>query len=189
MDENRLKKVAFGGYFVVYFLWNIFAPQNIKSFGSSLILLVGIGFITVMIFNISKKLNDYKLYGFILAVAMSLYFMGDASWIIYELNTGNVVSITHISTFFYVTESILVGISLWSLLIKKSTRWNRIQYGVDGIFSAVFIFYIAWKLVFKNINSSSIESIFELNVLLTYVIIDFFVILGSSILFNSRNTD
>ena len=189
MDENRLKKVAFGGYFVVYFLWNIFAPQNLKSFGKSLILLIGIGFITVMIFSVSKKLYDYRAYGLILGVSMALYFMGDASWMIYELNTGDIVSMTHISTFFYVTESIFVCISLWWLIVKKSTRWNRIQYGVDGIFSAVFIFYIAWKLVFKNINSSAIESMFELEVLLTYVIVDFFVILGSSILFNSKNND
>ncbi len=189
MDENRLKKLIFVVYFPVYFIWKIFAPQNINDFGSSLILLSGIAFTAVKIFKISKKSKDYKAYSLILATALFLYTLGDASWILYEIKTRSSVPIYHISTLFYVVESILVGVALWSLIIKKSTRWNRLKYGVDGIFSAIFIFYIAWKLVFRHINPNVISNPFEVNVLLIYVTVDFFVILGASILCNSKIGD
>ena len=189
MDENRLKKLIFVGYFAVYFIWKLVAPKNINDFGSSLILLSGIAFTSIRMFQISKTSKDYRNYSLILATALLLYTLGDASWIFYEIKTRLPVPMYHISTFLYVGESILVGVALWSLIIKKSTRWNRLKYGVDGIFSAIFIFYIAWKLVFSHITSNVISNQFEVNVLIIYVIVDFFVILGASILCNSKIGD
>lgn len=189
MEENRWKKPLFISYFVGYFIWRCIAPQNINALGISFILILGIAFMAVRIFCISKRSKDYKIYSLILSMALLLYTLGDVSWLIYEMQIDTIVPIEHISTFFYLTESVLIAVALWKLIIKKSTRWNRLKYGVDGIFLAIFIFYIAWKLVFRHINSNVIETSFQFNVLLIYVMVDFFVILGASILCNLKIGD
>lgn len=189
MDEHCLKKWIFGLYFLIYFLWKSFAPQIINDDGSNVILLFGIIFTAVMTYKTSKRSGDYRTNLLILSISLFLYFFGDLSWILYELSTNQEVPVAHISTLFYTLESILIAVFLWNLILKKSTRWSRIYYGVDGFFLVIFIFFILWKLIFKNIDTDLIGNNLETNILLIYVIVDFFVILGSSVLINLKNSN
>lgn len=189
MDEHCLKKWIFGLYFLIYFLWKSFAPQIINDDGSNVILLFGIIFTAVMTYKTSKRSGDYRTNLLILSISLFLYFFGDLSWILYELSTNQEVPVVHISTLFYTLESILIAVFLWNLILKKSTRWSRIYYGVDGFFLVIFIFFILWKLIFKNIDTDLIGNNLETNILLIYVIADFFVILGSSVLINLKNSN
>lgn len=187
MNEHCLKKWIFGLYFLIYFLWKSFAPQTINDLGSNVILLLGILFTAVMTYISSRKAGDYRGNLLILSISLFLYFFGDLSWVLYELITNQEVPIEHVSTVFYIFESVLIGVFIWNLILKKSTRWSRIYYGVDGFFLIIFIFFILWKLIFRNIDTDLLGNNLETDVLFLYIGIDFFVILGASILINLKN--
>lgn len=187
MDERYLKKWIFGLYFLIYFLWKSFAPKIINDYGSNVTLLLGIIFTAVMTCRASKKAGDYKTNLLILSTSLFLYFFGDLSWVLYELVTKKDVPISHISTWLYVLESIAIAIFLWDLILRKSTKWSRIYYGVDGFFLLIFISYILWKLIFNNIDTDLLGNNLETNVLRVYLAVDFLVILGSSVLINLKN--
>lgn len=188
MIKDKKKQLFILGYFVFYILWKIIAPQNITDKGSSLILLSGILGASLLMFSISGKSGDYKNYAILIATALLMYFVGDCTWIAYEWFVSPNVPVVHISSMFYLMDSFLFCVGIWSVVIKESTRWSRSQSGVDGVISATFILYIIWKLIFSKLISSDSPLNAEEYILITYVSFDFMVILAISMLSQSRKS-
>jgi len=185
MYKDKKKQLLVLGYFVFYIMWKTIAPQSIRAMGSDFILLAGISGTSLLIFRISQKCGDYKTYAILTAIALISYFFGDCFWLSYELFIGSEVPVVHMSTVFYLMEAGLFCIAIWSVVIKKSTRWSRFQSGIDGIISFTFILYIIWKLVFSNIILSNGNLNVEEYIIMAYVVFDCILFLALSILCQS----
>ncbi|MGB5824135.1 MAG: EAL domain-containing protein [Proteocatella sp.] len=185
MERDKKNQLLVLGYFVFYILWKIASPQSIRNMGSNFILLAGIFGTSFLILRILKKCGDYKSYAILVSIALIAYFFGDCSWIIYELFVGPDVPIMHISNAFYLLESALFCIAIWTVVIKRSTRWSRLQSGIDGLISAIFILYIIWRLIFSNILLYDSYLMSQEYLIIAYVTFDCIMILALSVLCQS----
>lgn len=134
-----------------------------------------------------RHTTQYKAYVLCMAIATTMYLLGDITWIHHEIKVSTDVPVSHISSAFYITNSIFVNLAIMALIARLYKKWDMFRTTVDIFVIGIFTSYIAWSGFFPSIKltlSMDSENIYNLIIILE-VFIDLLLLTEIFVIQNS----